>query len=249
MIKLFRNIRKSLLNEGKTSKYLKYAIGEIVLVVIGILIALQINNWNEKRKNNELKVFYMNSLVNDLIKDTIDINRVAKWQKTEVNKLDTFKERINHKDCTLDTIIKIVKHEFNIIYHVKRGYRNGTFNTIISSGNIELLDKDLVKHLMELQNYQTEEIKRSTNNLDHYNLKVNDLEERYPPITDNNLKESIVNRTLWSTIDENYLIGKSISMIDNKHFALKNTYMSQNRIKQKSTEILVLLNQLLDNEQ
>ena len=53
MIKFFRNIRRSLLSEGKTSKYLKYAVGEIVLVVIGILIALQINNWNEHRK--ELK--------------------------------------------------------------------------------------------------------------------------------------------------------------------------------------------------
>ncbi|GLU45473.1 hypothetical protein Musp01_30970 [Muricauda sp. NBRC 101325] len=50
MIKFFRNIRKTLLNEGKTSKYLKYAVGEIILVVIGILIALHINNWNENRK-------------------------------------------------------------------------------------------------------------------------------------------------------------------------------------------------------
>ncbi len=50
MIKLFRNIRHKLLNEGKTSKYLKYAIGEIVLVVIGILIALSINNNNEAKK-------------------------------------------------------------------------------------------------------------------------------------------------------------------------------------------------------
>ncbi|MDU8887225.1 DUF6090 family protein [Yeosuana sp. MJ-SS3] len=50
MIKFFRNIRKRLLAEGKTANYLKYAIGEIVLVVIGILIALQINNWNENRK-------------------------------------------------------------------------------------------------------------------------------------------------------------------------------------------------------
>jgi len=50
MIKLFKNIRKSLLLEGKTSKYLKYAIGEIVLVVIGILIALQINTWNDSKK-------------------------------------------------------------------------------------------------------------------------------------------------------------------------------------------------------
>ena len=50
MIKFFRKIRQNLLSEGKTGKYFKYAIGEIVLVVIGILIALQINNWNEGRK-------------------------------------------------------------------------------------------------------------------------------------------------------------------------------------------------------
>jgi len=51
MIKFFRNIRKKLLAEGKTTNYLKYAVGEIVLVVIGILIALQINNWNSERIN------------------------------------------------------------------------------------------------------------------------------------------------------------------------------------------------------
>ena len=50
MIKFFRRIRQTLLSENKFSKYLLYAIGEIVLVVIGILIALQINNWNEQRK-------------------------------------------------------------------------------------------------------------------------------------------------------------------------------------------------------
>jgi hypothetical protein len=51
MIKFFRNIRKKLLEQGKTTNYLKYAIGEIILVVIGILIALSINNWNEHRKD------------------------------------------------------------------------------------------------------------------------------------------------------------------------------------------------------
>ena len=51
MIKFFRKIRQNLLSEGKTGKYLKYALGEIILVVIGILIALQINNWNELRKD------------------------------------------------------------------------------------------------------------------------------------------------------------------------------------------------------
>ena len=50
MIKFFRKIRYNLMEQNKTGKYFKYAIGEIVLVVIGILIALSINNWNEERK-------------------------------------------------------------------------------------------------------------------------------------------------------------------------------------------------------
>ena len=49
MIKFFRHIRKSLLMESKTYKYFKYALGEILLVMIGILLALQINSWNQKR--------------------------------------------------------------------------------------------------------------------------------------------------------------------------------------------------------
>ena len=53
MIKFFRKIRQQMINENKTSNFLKYAIGEIVFVVIGILIALQINTWNENRKASE----------------------------------------------------------------------------------------------------------------------------------------------------------------------------------------------------
>jgi hypothetical protein len=67
MIKLFRKIRQNLLNEGKTTKYFKYAIGEIVLVVIGILIALQINNWNENRKETIEEKAILESLYENLI--------------------------------------------------------------------------------------------------------------------------------------------------------------------------------------
>ena len=74
MIKFFRNIRKQLLGEGKTGKYFKYAIGEILLVVIGILIALQINNWNEQQKDNKLEQEYYCRLMEDVILDEEKIN-------------------------------------------------------------------------------------------------------------------------------------------------------------------------------
>lgn len=73
MIKLFRHIRKNLLNEGKTYKYLKYAIGEIVLVVIGILIALGINNWNEERKESAAIKNVLVEIKDDLIQDKAEL--------------------------------------------------------------------------------------------------------------------------------------------------------------------------------
>ena len=67
MIKFFRKIRQNLLAENKFRKYLVYAIGEIVLVVIGILIALSINNWNETNKDIEQERVYLNNLKEDLL--------------------------------------------------------------------------------------------------------------------------------------------------------------------------------------
>jgi len=83
MIKFFRNIRQNLLMENNTGKYFKYAIGEIILVVIGILIALQINNWNEFRKervveSNILKEILIN-LDSDLKSLDLKINESNKF--------------------------------------------------------------------------------------------------------------------------------------------------------------------------
>ena len=66
MIKFFRKIRHQLLSENRVSKYILYAIGEIVLVVVGILIALQINNWNENKKIQNLIALNLYNLVEDM---------------------------------------------------------------------------------------------------------------------------------------------------------------------------------------
>lgn len=69
MIKFFRNIRQKLITEGKTINYIKYAIGEIVLVVFGILIALQINNWNEERISQNRLLNIYDLIYNDIEND------------------------------------------------------------------------------------------------------------------------------------------------------------------------------------
>ena len=74
MIKIFRKIRQNLISEGTTGQYLKYAIGEIALLVIGILLALQLNNWNENGKSYNKARNYLFEIITDLQKDTSNFN-------------------------------------------------------------------------------------------------------------------------------------------------------------------------------
>lgn len=81
MIKFFRQIRYKLMSQNQTSRYFKYAIGEILLVVIGILIALQINNWNEERKISKSERSMLLDIRNDLVESRIELNDVAEYNK------------------------------------------------------------------------------------------------------------------------------------------------------------------------
>ena len=100
MIKFFRNIRKNLLSEGKTNKYLKYAIGEIALVVIGILIALQINNWNQNRLQKAQLNSILKSVKEDLITDTTVVAQVIKFYDT-INK---YSNKVITKEFNADSL-------------------------------------------------------------------------------------------------------------------------------------------------
>jgi len=106
MIKFFRHIRQNLLNEGKTTKYFKYAIGEIILVVIGILIALSINNWNEERKTkNTINGIYA-IVKSDLESDVKKIEWLLDFSKKRdsvfqrvINKEMTYEDYVNCRPC------------------------------------------------------------------------------------------------------------------------------------------------------
>ena len=73
MIKFFRKIRQNLIIQGKTGSYLRYAIGEIILVVIGILIALQVNDLNELRKQNNFEIEVLKEIRTNLKADLVEI--------------------------------------------------------------------------------------------------------------------------------------------------------------------------------
>ena len=111
MIKFFRKIRRNLLIGNKTGKYLKYAFGEVVLVMIGILLALQVNNWNEIRKENskehEILSYAIENLKSDslsLVKLIYNTNRII---QVHADLIEFSQGKIQESDITdLDAIRK-----------------------------------------------------------------------------------------------------------------------------------------------
>ena len=73
MIRFLRNIRRTLITENKMGKYFKYAIGEILLVMIGILLALQVNNWNETKQKRKVELKLLQELMDDLFETKEDL--------------------------------------------------------------------------------------------------------------------------------------------------------------------------------
>ena len=145
MIKFFRHIRKSLLMVNKTSKYFKYAIGEIVLVVIGILIALQINIWNEQKKEQKIVESYLKNLVVDLnedIKMTESLVVRIKYKVLYIDKLATFFRNKDIKE--LDNLEVFYEAYDNYGYKPFTWYKS-TIDEIKNSGSLKLIKNDSLR--------------------------------------------------------------------------------------------------------
>jgi hypothetical protein len=149
MIKLFRNlprrqagIRKNLINQDKTARYFKYAIGEIILVVIGILIALQLNNWNQNRVNNLQATNALQNLKTELQKNIIDLEDMESRCEAAITSTTKGIEILNG-DFTVkdliqtDTLIDAVLSTFPVT--------KSTFEELINTGNFYNLKNETLK--------------------------------------------------------------------------------------------------------
>ncbi len=143
MIKFFRKIRQNLLTENKFSKYLLYAIGEIVLVVVGILIALSINNWNENKKMEIEESKYLIRIYSDLEKDSIYFSRRLRESKQEVENYYTFIHEAYKVQKSQEEFTDLV----NLTWFGSEqlSVHNSTFLEMINAGKLDLISNDSLK--------------------------------------------------------------------------------------------------------
>lgn len=228
MIKFFRHIRKSLLMENKTGKYFKYAIGEIVLVVIGILIALQINTWNLNRIDKENEKLLLKGLHKEFQSNKKQLDTVMFYHNRSYESVLYVKSKlpIDMEHTNLDSL---AYHLLYMGWTYTFNPSKGVTNALMNSSTFNLISNDELRNLLirwddVVSDYQEEEILAVNN---YYNqLKpfekkhfyyVNDHKKWLnDPRTDLTILESLEfdNYVLDRFNDMDNIVGKSADEIE-----------------------------------
>jgi len=150
MISFFRRLRQQLLIENRISKYLLYAIGEILLVVIGILIALQINNANDARKERVKEVNYLENIKTDL---EFNIQEMDRYLAVRTECIEAAQRILAHFEGEPITDYDDFNADGVSIYSWQKFYQsNNTFQELVNSGNLALISNESIKNkLLDLE--------------------------------------------------------------------------------------------------
>ncbi|WP_439131378.1 tetratricopeptide repeat protein [Polaribacter sp.] len=165
MIKFFRKIRKRLLKENKFKNYFFYALGEIILVVIGILIALQINNINENSKKDEVRKTYYHQILQDLSKDYQYLKTEIKNLNINIELYKTYRTNFAQQKNLKALVLSQLKLNY---YYPYLKFNTNTIETLQSTGDIKLMPEKIRNKLIDLKNEQNVFISITSGNYDNF---------------------------------------------------------------------------------
>jgi len=247
MLKFFRNIRHNLLLKRQTGKYLKYAFGEIILVVAGILIALQINNWNQTRKQQVLLEQYYNLLLVDYAKNKAYLDTLSISLKEGIASFENYLLEYNKENLETKHFIKELEKldiESNYIL-----FENPTIQTLEYTGDIKLLPPLLRKKILLVKEDQVKwQIINNSNNEIYVTQQVKALAlglnttlelraKNHPQLSINLLKE----------ITPVKLLLEAEAAYSLKYFTENQLLTKASEMKNKIIEIENLIHQALKN--
>ena len=253
MIKFFRKIRQNLLMEnlptrqaGKTSKYFKYAIGEIVLVVIGILIALSINNWNENRKIKKENYLLSKRLLDEVNKNMASLEisfiRLEKIDTSTIQALSLMTEEYKTVNSVLiDSLI------YNILITPNNNFYTSVLNEALSTGKVSLFDNDSLKQIIYNIPTSISKIEESEKGIDvdinqnlvpffYENISLRTIDSKFSEfgkkIGVSNLKSSdnriiLTSRKFENILDNKYYLSQRLL---SKYIVLKKDFVKLHRL-------------------
>ncbi len=196
------------MEKNKTGKYFKYAIGEIILVVIGILIALQINTWKTEYENKKVVIKNCKTLIKNLEKDSVYMTNVLQAMKSQNDKLLDFEQRLSEITATIDTVIKIARYEFEPVVQTIEFPNENEYNTMIISGEINLFDREIIQDIYDLYSQHQFLDKVSQENFELFVRAVETFNNNYSLDSSITTIKGHLQDELWQDVNAKDLIAK-----------------------------------------
>jgi hypothetical protein len=247
MIKFFRHIRQQLLTENKFSKYLLYAIGEVVLVMVGILLALQVNNWNEGKKREQIEKAFLRDINQEFKDNKMQFNKRMEQHFQIVKGLDSMISIFPITTKNWDEILSIF-HNSKFVFYPSFNPSTSSLQSLINSSSFDVIKNErLRKHLLSwndlVDDYKEEE--DAANNV---------LRNLFYPIYINE-KEAIYDGNQFTRIHQWKLSDKAFNKFENVVKLRKGVYtpivgMAENsesdKVKRALDSIILFTNPYLD---
>lgn len=204
MLFIIKNIRRKLTQNNKVGTYLLYAFGEIVLVVLGILIAVSIDGKREENKEQAKVQMILKDIKNDLQADIDELSAHHLKMITVLSRFDSVKLRLQHDTSTVYTLKKIAQEDFNYAASTFPSLNDQTYNMIYSTGELSLIPDSLYRELKEYYDLNTK-LRRDLSTFLHlYLVKISEHLGQFPVNSEyaNYLHKSKLSSELWALSSE-----------------------------------------------
>ena len=242
MLKFFRKIRQNLLSEGKTTKYFKYAVGEIVLVMIGILLAVQANNWNVDRTAKLELEQTLSKLLVELNQDKNLLNELVNQNANFISKLDSC--LIILKNPNNYSLEKFDNYYSYVNYTISFDYSTESFDELSKQGKLKLISNNILSDSLisyytntnykafeeALANHTRDNLRAYTTGFDFFNsiddrgnYKASDFGIKRKTLENYRNDLKIINGIMFKLVLHRYIEVAYKEILPRTEFLIKNT--------------------------
>jgi hypothetical protein len=199
MAKFFRGFRVESIQLQKFRNYFFYAIGEIVLVAFGILLALKVGEWNEDQNNITKRSVYYKNLVHDLAEDT---TLIAKQQVIWQQSLDEIKDFTDYstQQNSIDSLLAHVER-ISVFFSAIENFNTSTYETLIATGDIKLMDDSVTFWFKKIKEEQMHHLDVFRKEQDVYLSAFTNYGTNFPFKT-SIIRNPTVHRQLWKNTNK-----------------------------------------------
>jgi len=207
----------------KARKYAVYAVGEVFLVVVGILIAFQIDTWNDNRKLEILKSQYLQSLVSDLRADSTELSLDIENYGSLLDQLANISARLSGPGVSRDTLQHIARYEFIPYFDPSNELNRSTLASLVSTGDIKLYESEIRDRLIGFNTKQIGSIKLMDENVDIFmgSYQILNFPPVNHPLIDTPSVKGPLLDGLWNAISDQDLADMTIRAISGKALMLE----------------------------